>query len=277
MFLPIVLISAWSLGALAHAADLTTGKSDAKTELKQLVGQINDKLKAGEREEAKYAAELAEFDAILKRHAGEKTDAVAEVIYMKAALYQQVFDNPDKAAELLEQLQSEYAATKPGKAAADMLASIERQRAAAAIQASLVVGATFPPFDEKDIEGKPFSLAAAKSKVVLIDFWATWCGPCVRELPNVLATYEKFHDKGFQVLGISLDEDKAALDAFLAEKRMPWPQFFDGKGWRNALAEKYGITSIPMTFLVDEKGAILARDLRGEELSAAVEKALEAR
>jgi len=97
----------------------------------------------------------------------------------------------------------------------------------------------------------------------------------VRELPNVLSVYEKYHDKGFSIIGISLDQDKEALTTFLKAKNVTWPQYFDGQGWKNKLALQYGVQSIPATFLMDKNGKIIARDLRGEELDAAVAKALD--
>jgi hypothetical protein len=93
-------------------------------------------------------------------------------------------------------------------------------------------------------------------------------------LPNVLKTYEKHHDKGFEIIGISLDQDKQKLTSFTESKKMPWVQYFDGKGWQNKLASKYGIKSIPATYLLDGQGKIIAKDLRGEALEAAVAKAL---
>ena len=110
--------------------------------------------------------------------------------------------------------------------------------------------------------------------MVLIDFWATWCGPCVAELPNVLKAYEKHHAKGFEILGISLDKDRKRLEDFTKLKHMTWPQYFDGLYWQNKLAVKYGVNSIPATYLLDGEGNIIAKNLRGEDLEAAVAKAL---
>jgi len=124
------------------------------------------------------------------------------------------------------------------------------------------------------LEGKPLSIANFKGKVVLIDFWATWCPPCRAEIPNVVATYQKYHDKGFEIIGVSLDEDKAKLIDFTKDQNMTWQQFFDGQGWSNKLAVKYGIQSIPATFLLDGDGNIIGKDLRGDDLTQAVAKAL---
>jgi len=113
--------------------------------------------------------------------------------------------------------------------------------------------------------GRPFTSADWAGKVILVDFWATWCGPCKAALPRVKETYAKYHDKGLEIVGVSCDQEPDELTKFLAEnKDMPWPQLFDPqKPGLHALAEAYGINSIPTMFLIDRKGIV--RSVNAEE------------
>jgi thiol-disulfide isomerase/thioredoxin len=120
------------------------------------------------------------------------------------------------------------------------------------------------------LDGSAFDQKTLAGKVVLVDFWATWCGPCIAELPNILAQYEKYHAKGFEVVGISLDEDKEALQEFVAAKKLPWPILFEksgGAGWRHPLATKYGISGIPQLILIGRDGNVITLNARGDALA----------
>ena len=139
---------------------------------------------------------------------------------------------------------------------------------------SLVSGARPFALATADLNGRPISLDQYKGKVVLLDFWATWCGPCVGEMPNVLAAYHKYHAQGFDVVGISLDQDRGALTSFLKQNKMPWRQVFDGKGWESAVPRRYGVMSIPFGLLLNRDGTIAAVEVRGEALPAAIKMAL---
>jgi len=122
-------------------------------------------------------------------------------------------------------------------------------------------------------DGTKVDLAKMKEKVVLIDFWATWCGSCVAEIPNVKKTYEKLHSKGFEIIGISLDWDEDKLTQFIKKKDMPWPQYLDGEGWKNKISTKHGIRSIPAMWLVDKEGNLVDKKAR-TNLEEKVEKLL---
>lgn len=260
--------------AKAHAGETQTNLLTASIELKRLVTKIHARVDEGKTNENDFADELKEFDNLLAKHKDEKSDDVAQILFAKATVYMQLFDKIDKGVELIKQLKTDFPDTQPARKADQILAAIQKQAEARRINEALVAGKSFPDFDEKDLAGQPLSLANYKGKVVLIDFWATWCGPCVAELPNVIATYEKYHGEGFEIIGVSLDEDQAKLTAFIKSRNMTWPQFFDGQGWQNKLAAKYGIESIPATFLIDGEGKIIGRDLRSDKLPAAVAKAL---
>jgi thiol-disulfide isomerase/thioredoxin len=113
------------------------------------------------------------------------------------------------------------------------------------------------------VDGREVDLAQMKDKVVLVDFWATWCSPCVGEVPKVKEAYDSLHSKGFEIVGISFDQSKDALEKFVAKEQMEWPQYFDGKAWSNKYGVQYGIHGIPSMWLVDKKGNL--RDMEGRE------------
>ncbi|MBI9071535.1 MAG: TlpA family protein disulfide reductase [Melioribacteraceae bacterium] len=141
---------------------------------------------------------------------------------------------------------------------------------------ALGIGAAAKDFTLTNINGEEIKLSAMKGKVVLVDFWATWCAPCRAEIPNMVKVYEEYKDKGFEIIGISLDNENhlEKLKEFLVENKMEWPITYSAKGWKDETAQFYGVNSIPSTWLVDKNGVLRYFDVRGEDLKVKLEELL---
>jgi len=224
--------------------------------------------------EKDYADELKQLDQLYAEHKNDQNDGPPNILYFEALIYSQVLQNPEKALALVEQIIATYPNSGPAKDLKDMLPVFQAEARAAWAARTLVVGTAFPNFVATGLDGKPLSPASYKGQVVLIDFWATWCPECVVSMPGLMDTYNHFHDQGFAIIGVSLDDDKAKLLQYLADNKITWPQFYDGKHWENALAVKYGVNKAPTTYLLDRDGVILAKDLAGAALDQAVAAAL---
>lgn len=129
------------------------------------------------------------------------------------------------------------------------------------------VGAIAPDFTMNDPEGKPIQLSSLRGKIVLLDFWASWCGPCRQENPNVVKLYQKYSSKGFEILGVSLDRNKDEWLKAIKADQLSWQHVSDLKYWDNAVARLYSVSQIPQSFLIDKEGKIIAKGLRGEQLA----------
>ena len=176
--------------------------------------------------------------------------------------YQQVFGQ--------EKLDS-VLATKPAWASHPIVQQQVQQWARQKAQEekkNAYVGKQFTDLEEADADGKMHKLSeyVGKGKWVLVDFWASWCGPCMQEMPNVVAAYEKYHAKGFDVVGLSFDNKKEPWLKAIADKNLSWIHLSDLKGWKTVASEVYGVNSIPDNLLIDPQGKIVARGLRAQGL-----------
>ncbi len=174
--------------------------------------------------------------------------------------------SPEQQKELLAKTDDTFKLSKFGEWLGKRLANIDNVKE----------GKIFTDFTMKDPKGKEVSLSdyAGKGKYVLIDFWASWCGPCRAEMPVVVEAYKKYKDKGFEVVGVSLDNSDEKWQEGLQELKMTWPQMSDLKGWQSEAVELYAINGIPHTVLLDKDGIIIEKNLRGEKLLEKLEELL---
>ena len=168
----------------------------------------------------------------------------------------QVLGNPIVMEQRFNMLSEEVRNSEMGKGLAQSIAYFKVG----------AVGTDALDFTQNDVNGKPIALSSFKGKYVLLDFWASWCKPCRLENPNVVKVYNKFKDKNFTVLGVSLDQSKDAWLKAIQTDKLAWHHVSDLQQWNNAAAQKYRVQSIPGNFLIDPNGKIVARDLRGEDL-----------
>jgi thiol-disulfide isomerase/thioredoxin len=145
--------------------------------------------------------------------------------------------------------------------------------AAARLTKAQIVGKTID-LQFTAVDGSPVDLAFLRGNVVLIDFWASWCPDCIRDTPTVKAVYQKYRDKGLAVIGISLDKDEQAMSSYTAKKLIPWPQYFDGKGWANDFAVKFGVRAIPELWLINRRGEVVSTGVAADQLDAKVAQLL---
>jgi len=165
--------------------------------------------------------------------------------------------DPAKEEPLFHQFSSELQSSGLGKRTLEKIEAAKRRQ----------VGIKAADFTQNDLNGKPFTLSSLRGKYVLVDFWASWCAPCRAENPNLIKAYAQLKDKNFEVVGVSLDDSKGPWEYAVKKDSLPWIHVCDLKGWKNGVAQMYGITSVPQNLLIDPQGIIIAKNLRGEDLT----------
>jgi thiol-disulfide isomerase/thioredoxin len=240
---------------------MQTEKATANT----LVNQSQDKLK---QVVAKYQQAYNEIDAYLTSRLKDEIKTHKQDVGV--LMFLDMFPREQNTAlhnEVIAALHEKYP---------EHLIVKERWNYMNSPAARVAIGAMAPELEFPDPTGKMRKLSDLRGKVVLIDFWASWCGPCRRENPNVTRIYSEYHDKGFEIFSVSLDSDAASWMRAIEADKLVWPNHVsDLKKWQSQAAAIYGVRSIPSTFLLDKEGRIVQRDLRGADLERAVKQLVE--
>ncbi|WP_317898394.1 TlpA disulfide reductase family protein [Aurantibacillus circumpalustris] len=204
------------------------------------------------------------FEAPYNAIVSASSDLVIDKLKKNASMYSSLIAvqalEPDKYPDIYKLLDEGLSKKFPNDNNVKMFHSVVSSMQATAI------GQVAPDIILNSPEGKEIALSSLKGKVVLVDFWASWCGPCRKEMPNVVKAYAKFKNKGFEIFGVSLDKEGERWVEAIAKDGITWPQVSDLKQWESSVVRLYNIQGIPYTVLLDKEGKIIAKNLRGEEL-----------
>ncbi len=263
-------------GTEKGAAKVTGSKNnDYYQQLIGLYKEMNEKslkwqeeyAQAEQKKDSKKIAKIQQdFEAASQGFTGKVKSLIPEMGTSLAALFATNFLNPEVDFATIDALAKRFETERPTmKQAKVFVGNAKRMR-------GIQIGDPAPEITLNSTENKPVSLSSLRGKIVLIDFWASWCGPCRQENPNVVRVYNRFKDKGFEIFSVSLDRDKTAWVKAIEKDGLIWPSHVsDLKYWQSAAAQNYGVNAIPATFLLDKDGKVIEKNLRG----AALEKKLE--
>lgn len=216
----------------------------------------NSNTKSMARFEQQYdSIEKAQYGYIEDYVLNNKATVISPYITLRYLVYTTPFERLKKISDELDESISGSVYSIQLKEHCDLLSKTQ-------------IGTIAPDFEQNDTTGNPVKLSSLLGNYLLIDFWASWCGPCRRENPNLVRIYEKYHPKGFQILGVSLDSDKRDWINAIKKDGLKWHHVSDLGGWKNSVAQQYAINSIPHSVLIDPKGKIIARGLTSEELDS---------
>lgn len=211
--------------------------------------------------EAPYNKIMDGFNATMAEKIMKNSDKYASIMAIQGM-------EPDKYSDIYKTLDASLTKKFPNDKNIKMFHEVVSKMLAT------TSGQAAPEINLPTPEGKELALSSFRGKIVLVDFWASWCGPCRKEMPNVVKAYAKFKDKGFEIYGVSLDQDKARWLEAIQKDGITWPQVSDLKYWECEAAKLYAVEGIPYTVLLDKEGKIIAKNLRGADLEIAIEKAL---
>jgi peroxiredoxin len=214
--------------------------------------------------EAPYNKIMDGFNATMAEKIMKNSDKYASIMAIQGM-------EPDKYSDIYKTLDASLTKKFPNDKNIKMFHDVVSKMLAT------TSGQAAPEINLPTPDGKELALSSFRGKIVLVDFWASWCGPCRKEMPNVVKAYAKFKDKGFEIYGVSLDQDKARWLEAIQKDGITWPQVSDLKYWECEAAKLYAVEGIPYTVLLDKEGKIIAKNLRGADLEIAIEKALSAK
>lgn len=213
-----------------------------------------------------------EMDDFMEKYPQENSEA-----YISLLLLQSQFNSPkfnlDSFKKTFNKLDNSLKLTKIGKEIEEKIKVIEKNNQIKPEAA--LIGKMAPDFSAKTPQGNTVSLKQSLGKITIIDFWASWCGPCRKENPNVVALYNELHPKGLNIIGVSLDDDVNKWKEAISKDKITWTQVSNLEGWKDPIAQLYKVEQIPTTFILDANGIVIARDLRGEELKTKIVQLLD--